>query len=279
MHGMTSPIPTILITGCGSGIGKALAKAFHQAGQHVCATARRQETMADLRAEGILILTLDVTNAHAIDTVLQTLKQQGLWVSTLVNNAGYGAMGPISDVSTDEWRKQFDVNLLAPMALTRAVLPDMVARKQGRIINISSVSGVMTTPFAGPYCASKAAMNAASDAMRMELKPLGIDVITVQPGGIQSAFGDNAGNQVSLNANSLYTPIREGVMARANESQSGAMPAHQFAAALVAKVLRAQCPAVIRLGPKSTLMPILKQCLPTRLLDRILSKRFHLNRL
>lgn len=279
MHGMTSPIPTILITGCGSGIGKALAKAFHQAGQHVCATARRQETMADLRAEGILILTLDVTNAHAIDTVLQTLKQQGLWVSTLVNNAGYGAMGPISDVSTEEWRKQFDVNLLAPMALTRAVLPDMVARKQGRIINISSVSGVMTTPFAGPYCASKAAMNAASDAMRMELKPLGIDVITVQPGGIQSAFGDNAGNQVSLNANSLYTPIREGVMARANESQSGAMPAHQFAAALVAKVLRAQCPAVIRLGPKSTLMPILKQCLPTRLLDRILSKRFHLNRL
>jgi len=279
MHGMTSPIPTILITGCGSGIGKALAKAFHQAGQHVCATARRQETMADLRAEGILTLTLDVTNAHAIDTVLQTLKQQGLWVSTLVNNAGYGAMGPISDVSTEEWRKQFDVNLLAPMALTRAVLPDMVARKQGRIINISSVSGVMTTPFAGPYCASKAAMNAASDAMRMELKPLGIDVITVQPGGIQSAFGDNAGNQVSLNANSLYTPIREGVMARANESQSGAMPAHQFAAALVAKVLRAQCPAVIRLGPKSTLMPILKQCLPTRLLDRILSKRFHLNRL
>lgn len=276
---MTSPIPTILITGCGSGIGKALAKAFHQAGQHVCATARRQETMADLRAEGILTLTLDVTNAHAIDTVLQTLKQQGLWVSTLVNNAGYGAMGPISDVSTEEWRKQFDVNLLAPMALTRAVLPDMVARKQGRIINISSVSGVMTTPFAGPYCASKAAMNAASDAMRMELKPLGIDVITVQPGGIQSAFGDNAGNQVSLNANSLYTPIREGVMARANESQSGAMPAHQFAAALVAKVLRAQCPAVIRLGPKSTLMPILKQCLPTRLLDRILSKRFHLNRL
>lgn len=279
MHGMTSPIPTILITGCGSGIGKALAKAFHQAGQHVCATARRQETMADLRTEGILTLALDVTDAHAIDTVLQTLKQQGLWVSTLVNNAGYGAMGPISDVSTDEWRKQFDVNLLAPMALTRAVLPDMVARKQGRIINISSVSGVMTTPFAGPYCASKAAMNAASDAMRMELKPLGIDVITVQPGGIQSAFGDNAGNQVSLNANSLYTPIREGVMARANESQSGAMPAHQFAAALVAKVLRAQCPAVIRLGPKSTLMPILKQCLPTRLLDRILSKRFHLNRL
>lgn len=252
---------SILITGCGSGIGKALARAFHQAGHHVCATARRPETMADLRTEGIMTLALDVTDAHAVDAVLQTLRQQGVWVST------------------DEWRKQFDVNLFAPMALTRAVLPDMAQHKRGRIINISSVSGVMTTPFAGPYCASKAAMNAASDALRMELKPLGIDVITVQPGGIQSAFGDNAGNQVSLSATSLFAPIREGVMARANESQSGAMPAHQFAAELVAKVLSPQCPAVIRLGPKSTLMPILKQWLPTRLLDRILSKRFHLNRL
>ena len=276
---MSDAQPTILITGCGSGIGHALALAFHQAGQHVCATARRPESMASLQAQGIMTLPLDVTDAQAIHTVLLTLQEQSRWVSTLVNNAGYGAMGPISDVSGDEWRKQFDVNVFAPMALTRAVLPQMAARKQGRIVNISSVSGVMTTPFAGPYCASKAAMNAASDALRMELKPLGIDVITVQPGGIQSAFGDSAGNQVSLADQSLYAKIRSGVMARANESQTDAMPAQQFASKLVSLLMHPSCPPVVRLGPKSTLLPLLKQWLPTATLDRILSKRFHLDQL
>lgn len=269
----------VLITGCGSGIGQALARAFHQRGHRVCATARRVDTMAELAAMGIMTHLLDVTQASDVSRLLAGLQAQGLSVSTLINNAGYGAMGPMLDVPDSEWQKQFDVNLFAPMALVRAVVPDMIRHHRGTVVNISSVSGVMTTPFAGPYCASKAAFNAASDALRMELKPLGVRVVTVQPGGIQSSFGSNAANQVNLQADSPYQAIKEGVLARANESQSKAMPADTFARLLVEKLDQPDCPALIRLGEKSRLLPWMKQMLPTRLLDGILSRRFQLDRL
>lgn len=269
----------VVITGCGSGIGQALALAFHEQGHKVCATARRVETMAELAAAGIMTRPLDVTDAQGISRLLQSLNDEGLGVGGLVNNAGYGAMGPMLDVPDSEWQKQFDVNLFAPMALVRAVVPGMIARRRGTIVNVSSVSGVLTTPFAGPYCASKAAFNAASDALRMELGPLGIRVITVQPGGIQSSFGQNAANQVNLSHDSPYQAVRDGVLARANESQSKAMPADVFARQLVLKLAQPNCPPLIRLGEKSRLLPWMKQMLPITMLDGILSRRFQLDRL
>jgi len=269
----------VLITGCGSGIGKALAQAFHRQGFRVCATARRLQTMDDLSRQGIQTLSLDVTQAEDIQRVLDQLNASGLTVSMLVNNAGYGAMGPLLDLPAGEWQKQFAVNVFAPMALTRAALPGMIKRRRGTIVNISSVSGVMPTPFAGAYCASKAALNALSDSLRMELRPLGIDVVTVQPGGIQSSFGDRAADEVQMAPDSPYQAIREGVLSRANESQSDATPADVFANQLVKQLDVSNPPAVIRLGQKSTMLPLLKWSLPTAWLDRILSARFQLNRL
>ncbi|MGC4059403.1 MAG: SDR family NAD(P)-dependent oxidoreductase [Aquabacterium sp.] len=149
---------------------------------------------------------LDVTQAEDIARVLGQLKAAGLSVGMLVNNAGYGAMGPLLDIPDAQWQRQFDVNVFAPMALTRAVLPDMIGRRRGTVVNISSVSGVMPTPFAGAYCASKAALNTLSDSLRMELRPLGIDVVTVQPGGIQSSFGDRAADEVNMAADSPIRP-------------------------------------------------------------------------
>lgn len=273
------PDEVVLITGCGSGIGKALAQAFHRRGFRVCATARRLQTMDDLSRLGIQTLSLDVTQAEDIQRVLDQLNASGLTVSMLVNNAGYGAMGPLLDLPAGEWQKQFAVNVFAPMALTRAALPGMIKRRRGTIVNISSVSGVMPTPFAGAYCASKAALNALSDSLRMELRPLGIDVVTVQPGGIQSSFGDRAADEVQMAPDSPYQAIREGVLSRANESQSDATPADVFANQLVKQLDVSNPPAVIRLGQKSTMLPLLKWSLPTAWLDRILSSRFQLNRL
>ena len=106
----------VLITGCGSGIGQALARAFHRSGQRVCATARRLDTLAPLQAEGILVRALDVTDAQATAALLASLADEGLAVGTLVNNAGYGAMGPMLDVPQPEWQRQFEVNLFAPIA-------------------------------------------------------------------------------------------------------------------------------------------------------------------
>lgn len=269
----------VLITGCGSGIGMALARAFQAKGHRVCATARRLESMAGLEAENLMVRALDVTDAAGMARLLDGLRQDGYGITTLINNAGYGAMGPIMDVPPSEWQRQFDVNLFAPMALTRAVLPDMVARRQGLVVNISSVSGVVATPFAGPYCASKAALNAASDSLRMELRPLGVRVVTVQPGGIQSSFGHSAASQVSLAEASPYQAIKDGVLARANDSQTRAMPAQTFARLLVETLSRPDCPAVVRLGEKSRLLPGLKWLLPTRRLDAILSRRYGLDRL
>ena len=218
----------------------------------------------------------DITD---IDALLAGLAAEGLHVDTLVNNAGYGAMGPLLDVPAETWRQQFEVNVFAPMALIRAVLPGMVARHAGRIVNISSVSGVLPTPFAGTYCASKAALNALSDTLRMEVAPFGVQVVTVQPGGIASGFGQAAGNTVRLPAGSPYEAVRDAVMGRANESQQGATPAAVFAADMVKAVMTPGCPAVIRLGHKSRLMPALKRWLPERVLDRALSRKFGLTRL
>ena len=271
--------PVVLITGCASGIGKALAQAFHAQGHRVCATARRVDALAPLEQQGMLTRPLDVTSQADIDALLAGLAAEGLHVDTLVNNAGYGAMGPLLDVPAEEWHKQFEVNVFAPIALIRAVLPGMVARRAGRIVNISSVSGVLSTPFAGAYCASKAALNALSDSLRMEVAPFGIEVVTVQPGGIESGFGQAAGNTVRLSAGSPYEPVRDAVMGRASESQNGATPAAVFAAEMVQAVMAPGCPPVVRIGHKSRLMPALKRWLPERMLDRALSRKFGLTRL
>jgi len=276
---MFSSTDTVLITGCGSGIGKALARQFHRMGMSVCATARKLEAIADLRAEGILTLPLDVCQQADIDAVKAALQARGLHVRMLINNAGYGAMGPLLDVSHETWRHQFEVNLLAPAALVRALAPDMIARRQGMIVNVSSISGVAPTPFASPYCASKAALNAMSDSLRMELSPFGVSVVTVQPGGIQSAFGEVAGNRVSLAPDSLFMPVKAGIMERAQEGQRNAMPAEQFARKVAEALVSDSCPAVLRFGEMSRLLPALKRLMPDRILDALLSRRFQLDQL
>lgn len=150
----------------------------------------------------------------------------------------------------------------------------MKEKGQGTIVNIGSVSGVLTTPFSGAYCASKAALHALSDALRMELAPFGINVITVQPGGVRSQFGQKAGQLVKrvLKEDSWYQPIRSFIEQRAAASQEKAMPAEVFARKLLDKILTDNPPPVVRLGSKSKLMPFLKWALPVKTVDKILSK-------
>ncbi len=202
-------------------------------------------------------------------------------IDLLVNNAGYGEMGPLLELTTAQLRQQFETNVLAVMAMVRALAPAMIQRGGGRIVNIGSVSGILVTPFAGAYCASKAAVHALSDALRMELAPLGVAVITVQPGAIRSEFGATASRSIAGRNDhaSLYAPIEDAIAARANASQQRSTSSEVFARKMVRAVLAPSPAATIRIGSGSLALPLLQRMLPTRLVDRLLGKRFKLNQL
>jgi NAD(P)-dependent dehydrogenase (short-subunit alcohol dehydrogenase family) len=270
---------TVLITGCSSGIGAALALEFHRRGHRVVATARHVESLQALQAQGLRTLALDVNDDASVAVALAAVQSETDHIDILINNAGYGQFGAVMDAQTDDLRRQFETNVFAPVALSRAALPLLRKSKSGCIVNMGSISGIVTTPFAGVYCASKAALHALSDAMRMELAPLGIRVVTVQPGGIASKFGATAEAKVKLPPGSLYAPIARFVLGRAKASQRGATPVEVFARDVVDHLLQTNPAAVCRTGAHSTRLPLLKRWLPTRVLDRKLQKLFGLDRL
>ncbi len=269
----------VLITGCSSGIGQALAQRFAKQGDAVIATARKPESMANLAALGCRTLALDVNDAQSRQQLADQLS--GQTIDILVHNAGISAMGPLLELPEDKLRGQFETNVIAPVLLTRALFPLMRGSSAPLIVNIGSVSGILTTPFAGAYCASKAALHAISDAMRMELAPFGFQVTTVQPGAIQSNFGAAATANVTawLDDNSLYAAIRDGILARAGASQVNATPAEDFADELVRQLSAGRAPRETRIGHGSRTFPALKRWLPGARLDRVLSGKFGLDKL
>lgn len=266
----------VLITGCSSGIGRALAEAFHAEGCTVWATARNADALTALAEQGMSTRRLDVADAASIAEVVAEIEATHGAVDILVNNAGMPSMGPVAEVPLDELRQLWEVNITGVVAMTQAVVPAMMQRRAGRIINIGSVSGVLTTPFAGPYCASKAAVRALSEALSMELRPFGIEVIEVQPGGIESGFGTRALNQVGQQQWRLYADYEEAIRRRAGASQENATPAAEFAASLVRQVRVARPAPRLRIGAGSRMLPLLAK-LPRRLRERILARRFGLD--
>ena len=269
---------TVLITGCSSGIGLALALEFKRRGWQVIATARRPEALQALISHELITEKLDVTSQEEIERLSATILNRHGALDMIINNAGYGLIAPIIEVTPQELLTQFKTNTFAPLEIARQFAESMKERGSGMIVNIGSVSGILTTPFSGAYCASKAALHAISDALRMELAPFGIRVITVQPGGIQSRFGQHAAQKLEqlFSERSWYAPVRDFIMERANASQEKAMPAEEFARKVADELLKPNPKPVIRLGEKSKLLPFLKQAFSVRKLDTILMKKFGL---
>lgn len=268
----------VLISGCSSGIGLSLAREFASRGCRVFATARRPDRIAELQHEKMQVAALDVTDQTSIEACVAEVMARAGRIDVLVNNAGYALMGPVIDLSIEDLRLQFETNVIGLIALTQAVAPHMIQQHFGLIVNIASVSGVCATPFAGAYCGTKAAVNLLSDALRMELAPFGINVITVQPGRIQSGFGYAAAKKMGRQDRSFYAPVAEDISARAAISQQDAMPADVFSKKLVDRLLQEKIPRLIRIGKESTRLPLIKK-LPVNLLDRILIKKFGLEKL
>lgn len=275
---------TVLITGCSSGIGRALTEAFLAQGFYVYASARNLDSLSDLQNNRLIPLAMDVNNASHIEAAVEQIRAQRGSLHCLINNAGYAAMGPVAELDTERLHQQFATNVYAPIALTRACLPLLraaaTAQQPAQVVNIGSVSGILTTPFSGAYCATKSALHSLSDALRMELKPFNIDVIIVQPGAIQSKFGDNSLANLGdlIKDDSIYAPLKANIQARATASQDNPTPASEFAAILI-KQLHNNPKPVIRIGNGSTALPLLKRWLPIRVVDNILSKKFGLKAL
>ncbi len=170
-RGGFAPTQIILITGCSSGIGLTTAQILHQRGHQVFAGVRKEEDIERLKQLGLNPVQLDVDDPTSIQSALKiVLSQTNNRLDVLINNAGYGQMGALEDLSREVLRAQFETNVFGLQELTNAVIPIMRQQKQGRIINISSLLGIISLTYRGAYCASKYAVESLSDTLRLELK-------------------------------------------------------------------------------------------------------------
>jgi len=180
----------ILITGASAGLGRETAVLLAEQGHTVYAGARRADRMADLAEVGITAVAMDVTTAGDNErAVNQVIEAEGR-IDVLINNAGFGLYGPVEDIPLDDARYQFEVNIFGLAHLTQLVLPHMRAQGSGRIVNISSMVGKVFTPLGAWYIATKHALEGWSDCLRLEAAPFGIQVVLIEPGAIQTEFGD-----------------------------------------------------------------------------------------
>jgi short-subunit dehydrogenase len=202
---------TVLITGATAGIGRTTALHLAQLGYHVIATGRRQGELDKLRAETpagsrLDVALLDVTSPESIAKAVAEVDRltAGRGLDALVNNAGYGLVGPLTEISDGDLRQQYDTNVFGVMAVTRAFVPKMRARGKGRVVNVSSMGGKMTFPFMGAYNSTKYAIESLSDALRYELRAFGIDVVLIEPGAIHTNFAGTSMGPVHQYSDTAY---------------------------------------------------------------------------
>jgi NAD(P)-dependent dehydrogenase (short-subunit alcohol dehydrogenase family) len=192
---MNSSDKVWLITGSSTGLGRALAQAVLECGYRLVATARKPEQLQDLsdRYPGqVKAIALDVTDPQLIQQAVEAALNAYDRIDVLVNNAGYGMVGAIEEVSDAEIRRQFDTNLFGAINVTRAILPILREQRSGHILNISSANGIISFAGLGVYSATKFALEAISEALAQEVKPLGIKVTVIEPGSIRTNFSGRA---------------------------------------------------------------------------------------
>ena len=178
----------VLITGASSGIGRASAVAFRDAGYVTYASARREASLRALENEGFHVVQLDVTDEDSRRAAVARLEEEHGAVDVLVNNAGYGQNGAVEVLPLDDIRRQFETNVFGLVRLSQLVLPAMRRKGWGRIVNVGSIGGTFATLGAGAYHASKFAVEAFSDALRAEVEGFGVDVVLIQPTGVYTGF-------------------------------------------------------------------------------------------
>jgi len=281
---MSSPTSTVLITGATAGIGRHAALHLARCGHRVIATGRNRDALAALAAEArdIEVLRLDVTDPQSIaEAVMEVDRLTGnTGLDVLVNNAGYAGAGPLAEVSDADLRAQFETNVFGLMAVTRAFLPRMMDRQAGRVLNVSSVSGRVPAPLLGPYHASKHALVALSDSLRMELRPFGVHVVLIEPGTIATDFQRRTRSE--LDRSRVVSSRYAGVYRRTGElldgfARSAAGPEH--VSQIIEQAIEADRPAARYVTPaRFWALIAAMNVVPTRWLDAVMCRGAGLTR-
>ena len=276
---MNNKDKTVLITGCSSGIGLCVAEGLRNQGYRVIATARKNTDVTMLKQRGLESLQLDVTDEASMDKAMSTiLSMTDGKLYALFNNGAYGQTGAVEDIPTEVLREQFNTNVFGWHSLTRRVIPVMRKQGYGRIIQNSSVLGLIVLPFRGPYNASKFALEGLSDTLRLELAGSNIFVSLIEPGPIRSRFRDNALAAFERNIDAENSVHRKKYLAMKNrlKKEGDAMPFTLPPEAVLKRVIhalesRSPQPRYYVTFP-TYLFGTLKRLLPFRWLDKLLLK-------
>jgi NAD(P)-dependent dehydrogenase (short-subunit alcohol dehydrogenase family) len=264
-----------LVTGASSGIGEATARKLHALGYVVYGAARRVDRMEKLAADGIRTIAMDVTDDDSLRAGVDRILGETGRIDVLVNNAGYGSYGALEEVPLDEARYQFEVNVFGAARLIQLVLPGMRAQRSGTIVNISSMGGRIYTPLGGWYHGTKFALEALSDCLRLEARPFGVNVVVIEPGSIQTEWGDiAAGNLRKVSADGPYArradAMADSMAAEANAHRNSppTVIADAIAKAVTARRPRTRYTAGFAAKPLITL----RRVLPDRAFDILITR-------
>ena len=264
---------SVLITGASSGIGLATAHRLIDKGWRVLAAARRVEAMEPLRSRGAEVFPLDLVNPSSREALAHAIRERVGALDALVNNAGYGDVGPVETMELDRARAMFEVNVFGLIGLTQLLLPAMRERRRGCIVNLSSIAGRFVTPGAGWYGASKHAVEAISDALRLELQQFGVYVVLVEPGLIRTGFEGVTADAMQREGQGLVwgSMMRRVAAGWAEGFRKGSEP--EVVARTIAKALEAREPKPrYRCGSESEAV-LVQRLMPTRLWDSLVRQR------
>jgi NADP-dependent 3-hydroxy acid dehydrogenase YdfG len=270
----------VLITGCSSGIGHATAARLAAEGWKVYATARRPETLTDLRERGCETLALDVTDESSMHAAVDSVTGSEGAVGVLVNNAGYSQSGALETVPVEQARRQFETNVFGLLRMCQLVLPGMRSQRWGKIVNLSSMGGRLTFPGGGVYHATKYAVEALSDALRFEVRGFGVDVIVIEPGLIVTNFGEvAAGSITEAGGDDSYAEFNQKVAKLTQEAYRGPMAklgaGPEAVAKTIAKAISASRPKTrYPVTPSAHLMINQRRLSPDRVWDLMMRTQF-----
>jgi NAD(P)-dependent dehydrogenase (short-subunit alcohol dehydrogenase family) len=275
-----------LITGCSSGIGRATALHLDAAGWRVFAGVRKEADAESLAAEATDALTpliLDVADGPSIELAAERIGREAPGgLAALVNNAGIAVSGPLEFIPLEDFRRQLEVNLTGHVAMIQAALPAL-REARGRIVNVTSIGGLVTTPFFGPYCASKFGLEAVSNSLRVELRPWGIETIAIEPGSIATEIWsggmrifEEMRERMPARAFQLYEKAMRSTAKASEETGARGIPPERVAAVIETALTARRPRARYLVGRDAHMMAWAHRLLPARAYDRIVARSLDL---